>query len=503
MPKTSSIKLFLFLLIIMIGYYADRASAQTATPDATQQLKNEIELLKKDADLKHAAWSVIAIETATGNTIAEYNSDIGLEPASVLKIVTTGAAISLLGPAYTFTTKLQYTGTIDSSGVLHGNLYLTGGGDPTIGSKRFGKEVSIDSIFNNFYLELKKYKIRRIIGKIVADASIYEDNPMSYSWGWEDVGNYYASGAWGLNVNENYYRLYFDAGNIVGQSAKLANMEPDMPEIKFINHVTTGKSGSGDNVVIFGAPYNYDRLLEGTVPLGRKNFDVDGSIPDPPSYLAGMFSNFLAQKGIKADSSYSTLREIILNGKQDTNQRQTLAVHYSPPLSEIIVPTNLKSVNLFAEALLKAIGCAKKNDGSLSSGIEAVRNFWINKGVNLDGFAMEDGCGLSRKNKISTHQLAEILRALKTEKSFTSFEKSLPVAGKSGGMASILNGTIAENNMKAKTGNMEKIKSYAGYVKNAGNKDVAFAIIVNNYTCNNAVLKQKLEKLMLLIAKTK
>jgi D-alanyl-D-alanine carboxypeptidase/D-alanyl-D-alanine-endopeptidase (penicillin-binding protein 4) len=233
------------------------------------------------------------------------------------------------------------------------------------------------------------------------------------------------------------------------------------------------------------------------------DFDVDGSIPDPPKYFINSFSKNLSNNGILADSGSSAIRDIQWNGMTDTNARKTIATHKSPPLSEIICPTNLKSVNLFAEAILKAIGSVKKNDGSESSGTGAITEFWKMKGVDLTGFDMNDGCGLSRKNKISTRQLASILRLIKSEEYFTDFEKSLPVAGVSGGMASMLKGSMAEKNMKAKTGNMEKIKSYAGYVKNAGGKDIAFAIIFNNYNCTNAVLKQKIEKLMLLMAQSK
>ena len=492
-----------YIILVLLCCHIMAVKAQNTTSGTSKLLEDEIELLKSDADLKHAAWSILAMETATGTILAEYNADMGLEPASVLKILTTGAAISILGSDFTFTTELEYSGTIDSNGTLNGNLYIKGGGDPTIGSKRFGKEVSTDSIFSDFYNALRKYKIRHIAGKIIADATIYEDNPLAYSWSWEDIGNYYASGTWGLNCNENLYRLYFDAGATVSSPAILSSMEPKMSDITFTNHVITGKSGSGDNVYIFGAPYTNERLLEGTVPLGKKHFDVDGSLPDPPSFMAAAFLQFIQQKGIRVDSSFTTMREMAWQDKADTNIRQILFIHTSPKLSDIIFHTNMKSVNLFAEAILKMIGYTKFQVGSSGVGIEAIKNFYINKGIDLDGFDMEDGCGLSRKNKISARQLAEILSILRKEKDFAAFEKSLPVAGKSGGMASLLNGTLAENNMKAKTGNMEKIKSYAGYVKNAAQKDVAFAIIVNNYTCSNATLRPKLEKLMLLIAQTK
>ncbi len=486
------------IIIVSLFILAGQVSAQTKST-----LENEIDVLKNDKDLKPASWSVFAMETATGNILADYNPDVVLEPASVMKIVTTGAALSILGQGYTFETRLQYSGSIDANGILHGNLYITGGGDPTIGSKRFGKENSTDSLFTEFAFALIKNNIKHINGKMIADASVFPDNPMAYSWGWEDIGNYYASGAWGINVNENLYRLYFDAGQKVGDKATLVKMEAEADGIHFINRVITGKAGSGDNVIIFGAPYNDQRILEGTVPLGKMNFDVDGSLPDPPSCLINAFAKYLINIGITADSTPTTQREMEWKGKTDTNARITLAIHKSPPLSEIIYPTHIKSVNLFAEAMLKTIGKLRKNEGSVAAGTEVVTEYWNKKGIDLTGFDMQDGCGLSRKNKISTRQLVSILQTIQSEKYFTVFEKSLPLAGVSGGMASLLKGSMAEKNLKAKTGNMEKIKSYAGYVKNAGGKDVSFAIIVNNYSCNNAVLRQKLEKLMLLIAQTK
>ncbi len=490
-----------FLYHIIIGSFLlmpVHVSCQTESA-----LASEIKLLQNDEVLKQASWSVYVKEIDSGKVLAAYNSDIVLEPASVLKIVTTGAALSMLGSDFTFETQLEYSGNIDAKGTLHGNLYVKGGGDPTIGSDRFGKTCSTDSVFNEFLKALKKNNIRHIDGKIVADASFFPDNPMAYSWGWEDIGNYYASGAWGINIDENQYTLYFDAGKKVGEKARLTKVEPEMEGVDFVNQITTGKSGSGDNVVILGAPYTNMRLLEGTVPLGRTNFDVEGSLPDPPELFIKAFAKYLTINGIMADSLSATFREMQWIGKIDTNIRKTIYTHHSPSLSEIVAHTNTKSINLFAEAILKIMGKIKNNEGSMSAGTEAVKDYWSKKGVDLAGFEMHDGCGLSRKNKISTRQLGDILSLIFKDKSFQDFEKSLPVAGVSGGMATMLKGSIAAKNLKAKTGNMEKIKSYAGYVKNAGGKNIAFAIIVNNYNCTNAVLKQKLEKLMLVIAEGK
>ena len=491
----------IYYCIIFLLFFSD-VIAQNS-PEEASPLNKEIEVLKKDAGLKNAGWGLYVIETETGKQVCSYNADIVLEPASVMKIVSTGAALSILGPSYTFETALEYSGFIDSAGNLNGNLYIRGGGDPTIGSSRFDNNVGTDSIFSEFYMALKQHNIRHINGSIVADASVFEENPAAGSWLWEDIGNYYASGAYGINVFENSYRLYFNAGAVIGSPAELAKMSPVMNDITFINNVTTGAAGSGDNVIIYGQPYTQLRMLEGTVPLGKTNFDVDGSIPDPPKYFAGLFSAYLKDKGILVGNTGAVENVITWNSKSDTAHRTQIAQHLSPKLSEILKPTNLKSVNLFAEAFLKALGSVKKKEGSENAGIAVVKQFWTSKNVDLTGFEMEDGCGLSRKNKISTRQLCDMLKVLAKEKTFAVFSQSLPVAGKSGGMASLLKNTMAENNLIAKTGNMDKIKSYAGYVTNAGGKHLAFAMVFNNYTCSNAELKQKSEKLMLLISQTK
>ncbi|HNZ43628.1 MAG TPA: D-alanyl-D-alanine carboxypeptidase/D-alanyl-D-alanine-endopeptidase [Bacteroidales bacterium] len=466
-------------------------------------LNAEIEALKKDAGLKSASWSIFVIETETGNTVCAHNADVVLEPASVMKIVSTGAALSLLGASCTFETKLEYSGTVDTVGTLHGDLFITGGGDPTIGSGRFDKTVSTDTVFNEFYLALQQNNIRQIDGYLVGDASVFEENPAAGSWLWEDIGNYYASGVFGLNIYENSYRLYFNAGTTIGSRAELTRMKPVMDELTFINNVTTAGAGTGDNVVIYGQAYTPLRMLEGTVPLGKSDFDVDGAIPDPPRYFVQQFASYLNNQGVKIEKSFTTDREMKWKNQSDTAERKLLAKHISPPVSDIVIQTNMKSINLFAEAIVKACGVKMKKEGSENAGIEVVKNFWSSKNVNLTGFVMEDACGLSRKNKISTRQLAEMLRVLTKEKSYKAFRRSLPVAGQSGGMASMLKNTVAEKNLIAKTGNMDQIKSYAGYVTNASGKELAFALVFNNYSCNNAALKQKAEKLLLLISQTK
>ena len=252
-----------------------------------------------------------------------------------------------------------------------------------------------------------------------------------------------------------------------------------------------------------GSPYTNFRILDGTVPLGRKRFDVDGALPDPAMTAVSRFSQILNSYGIKVINGYTTSRTERWKGSagiKDTARRIAVSIYNSPPLSDIIYYTNLKSVNMFAENILKMVGYKKTGTGSTQKGIEAVMQYWSSKGVDLTGFDLYDGSGLSRKNNLSTLQLCKILSAAFSENWYAAFNASLPVAGKSGGMNSMLRGTPAEGKLRAKTGTMDGVRSFAGYATGAEGQDIAFAIITNNFTVKGIEIRKKCEHLMELIS---
>jgi len=169
-------------------------------------------------------------------------------------------------------------------------------------------------------------------------------------------------------------------------------------------------------------------------------------------------------------------------------------------LSTIIKQANLRSINSYAEACVKILANKKFKKGTTEDGIRVIRNFWSQKGIDLDGMLMKDGSGLSRVNRITTDQISKMLCVFTNDITYQYFYKSLSVAGSSGSLMNLFKGTYAENNLRAKSGYMKNIRAYAGYVTNKNNEQLAFAIIVNNYNSSAFQMKKKLEKLMILIA---
>ncbi len=465
-----------------------------------QDLKNAIREMENDPELKHSSWSVFVKDYKTGTVIAEKNGNLSLIPASVMKTISTFTALEQLGPQFKFETTLAYSGIIDSTGNLNGNLYIIGSGDPTIGSDRFGVSTDWNLIQANWIKKLKLLGIQNINGNLIVDHSIFSDQMIPDSWVWGDIGNYYGCGPSGLSIYENKYTVFFQPGKSLEEAAPVIRIVPENVKLNYTNKVTTGKYGSGDQVMIYGAPHSTDRIFEGTVPAGRNEFGVKGSIPDPPLLLAESFAKELEKHNIHITENIKTSHNTDEKWLAKNVKYQVVAKHYSPDIETIINKTNTFSINVFAESLFKYTGSLNNESGSYVNGQKAVVNFLQKKGLSLSGVEIIDGSGLSRKNKVTTRFMVDFLETVKNSNHYKSFYESLPIAGRTGSLSRMLKNTTAENNLRAKSGYMSGVRSYAGYVTSKSGKEIIFALIINNYDTSARKIRSKLEKIMHLIS---
>lgn len=402
-----------------------------------------------DLSMDHATVSAYAIDMNTKEVLINMQSDLSLIPASCLKIATTGAALHLLGPEETFQTHLEYDGNIDEEKTLHGNLYIRGGGDPCLGSNRISSSLAWEKQLETWASAIESLGIKRILGKIIGDASCWEKALVPASWEWEDLGNYYGAGACALSFHENLYSVYFKPANKVNKPASILRIEPLIPSLLLKNEVKTGPIGSGDQAYIYGCEFSMLQYVRGTIPKGVLEFSIKGAIPDPPNFCADALDSVLCQRGILIQNQSLPLK----------GNRTLFHTTKSPTIEKIVHWTNQKSINLYAEHLLKKIGSVICNEGSTSAGVRAVTEFWKMQEIDLEGFHMVDGSGHSRQNLTTTKQLVSMLLIMKSSKYFPIFLRSLPK-----NTAHVL----------AKSGNMKLIKGLVGY-----KDDIAFAILIN------------------------
>lgn len=455
-------------------------------------LETAIQTFSQGQGLEHASISFKVIDLDEGKSIASLNSERTLATASTAKLFSTATALDILGPDYRAKTRLYIDGSIDTSGTLRGNIWIRGGGDPSLGSKYFteeGRELEFMEIWTD---SIRKLGIIKIEGSIIADASEFGYEGAPSGWNWIDLGNYYGAGPSGLSIYDNLVRYTFNCPASVGRSTTVKSIEPYVPNLTFHNYVKTSER-KGDNAYLYGGPYSTDRFGTGTLPAGASSFVVKGSLPDPEFQFAYEFDRILKKNGIQVLSEPKSARQMDIHSlDSDYVSRQLIHTHHGEPLIKIIEQTNMRSVNLFAEHMLNLIAIEEGRNGSTTEGLQILENHWKRR-FNTQGLHVADGSGLSRTNAISADHFVELLKYMSDSKYHDKFVGSLPIAGVSGTLRNVCRGQTAQKRLIAKSGTMSRIKSYSGYINTSSGKKLAFALIVNNYDCSSSILKRRME----------
>lgn len=339
-----------------------------------ERLQKLVDSVQNDPEIRNGVVAVSIRSTQTGEYKLQYNANKSVNSASVLKLVSTASALSVLGTNYCFQTFLEYDGVIVDS-VLQGNVYIRGTGDPSFGSARIGSSVDLISKF--FAQKIKNYGIKKIEGNILGDGSVFSVNTLSDSWIWGDIGNYYGAGINGLNINENLYSVYFKQSKRVGDFAPITKTIPEIPNLKNINKVTVAERGSGDNVLLYSTPFSTTVLSEGTIPAGENEFSVKGAIPDPPTFFAYQVQKNFVLIGGMIDKPTISLQNYKTSEGYYPKQRYVVFNYDSPTLSSLVKDCNFHSINLYADAFLKSVGYYLSKDGSFDSAVKIQKTIMV------------------------------------------------------------------------------------------------------------------------------
>lgn len=471
---------------------------QTVNQKPITSIQKHAEAMMAYPKLKHAAFSFYAKDLNSGDVIADYNGQMSIPSASTMKLVTTATALEILGSGYRFKTKIMHSGVIDSMGVLHGDIYLIGGGDPTLGSRYFTKHDEERVFLQEWADTLVSWGIKKVDGHVIADGSLYSYQGVPSGWVWGDMGNYYGAGPAGLTIFDNMLTLHFKTGEEQGDSTELTCIQPYTPNISVKNYVTSANS-SKDNAYVYGAPWSSDWFVRGSIPKQKDNFKVKAAMPDPELVAAIELDYMLEQNGIDILYAPLTMRELQRDSVFIKPELKELYTHKSPYLSTIINVTNQKSINLFAEHILCQISVKKSGYGSTYNGALLCMKHWTDK-IGTSALNMTDGSGLSRSNSVSSQFLVDMLAYMHNRKNGTKLKKSMALAGKRGTMSRMCRGTAAQGRVFGKSGTMTRVKSYAGYVDSKSGKKIAYAMIINNHHCTNTQIQKYFESLMVKLA---
>lgn len=442
------------------------------------KLSAAVKQMEADEQFKHASISLFVVDSKTGKTVFDKNSEVGLATASCLKVVTSAAAFELLGKDYKYKTSIGYDGDIVDD-TLKGNLFVTASGDPTLGSWRW--EDTKDTAFGQRLLAmLKENKISTIAGDIIIDESKWETQATPGGWPWEDIGNYYGAGARGLNWHENQYDLLLKPGKNIGDSVEIAGTVPKLQVWMLVNELKTGKAGSGDNSIIYLPEDGSVGYLRGTVPAGNKTFKISGAMPNAGISFTYYLEELLKKNDISFTGRSKSSTLFFINKEKLPVAAKTLGYIFSPPLDSITYWFLQKSINLYGEALVKTISFEKTGFGATDTGINIIKDFWSKRGIEKSALNMKDGSGLSPANRVTTNALVTVMQYAKKQNWFPSFYNALP----------------EQNGIKMKSGYISNVRSYTGYINSKSGNEYTFSFIINNYDGNPGAVREKMWKLL-------
>lgn len=457
------------LFIVSFAFCFISASAQ----NASQKISNAINNFLNDDQLKHAVVSMYVTDT-DGNKIFALNEQYGLAPASTQKIFTAIAAFSLLGNDFTYKTEVGYNGTI-SNEELNGDLIIKGYGDPTLGTWRYA-QTKPDSILNFFTDAIKNAGIKKIKGNIILDDGAFSYNALPGGYIWDDMGNYYGSGIWAINWRENQYDLILKPGNNIGDTSTLLRTNPPLAVDEYDNFITTANEGTGDNTILYAAPYSTKIFAEGTIPKGVNEFKVSGSLPYAAEQLKRELDSALKQNNIHLTGDIITGASLKRQNISIPSTQNNIATYNSPTLDSVVYWFLQKSINLYGEALEKTIAYKQDGFGSTINGVYEIKKFWQQNGIDSSSVNIYDGSGLSPQNRVTTYAEVNALLYAQKQPWFQSFYNALPIY----------------NGMKLKSGSISNVRSFTGYHTASNGKKYVVSIIVNNYDDSKGSVTQKI-----------
>ena len=460
-------------------------------------LQQRIDQAVKAEPLKGAVVGVM-VQDAAGHVVASREADRRMVPASNLKLVTTGTALHALGPDFRFETGIGYTGTVED-GTLHGDVYIIGGGDPTIGVVDT-VAVKPDALFWRWKSLLKDAGINRIDGRIIGDGRAYEGHLENTTWGYDDTGTYYGAGCNALSFYENAIDYLVSAG-AEGEPVKVTQRHPDTPWMHFGNLTSTGPKGTGNSLYLYTtdlAPY---AEMRGTYASDRKPKVEHFANKYGALTCAYYFWQNLRDTGWDIAGGYADIdRGGYVRGADfvpayKAGAPQVLGTSASPVLSRIVRQTNVLSDNFYAEALFRQMGEKASGIAVYDSCRVAVAEVLEGlMGKDLSGIRIEDGSGLSRLNTVSPAFLVSFLRAMTRSRGFDAFLASLPKPGE-GTLNTLLPKLPAaqQARIRVKSGSMDGVLCYSGYILDEEGKPYRiFSLMVNGATAKTAALRETL-----------
>lgn len=455
-----------------------------STPDAAERLQADLSAIFTTPQFERSFWSVLVRPLNSSQTLYDLNSAKLMMPGSAMKIVTAAAAGELLGWDQRFETRVVASAPIER-GVLRGDLFVVGGGDPSI-SERSDTPGGMRALAR----QVREAGVTRVEGGVIGDDDLFDDRDLGNGWTLDNLPYGFSAATSALEYNEGSVDLVIRAGAAAGDPVAI-HIRPGGSGLQVESRLVTVDSSGTGALTLRRQPGSSRLIVEGQIPANAAPFVRTASVDNPTLFFASAFREALIAEGVAIAGDATDIDAFV--SKPDLTGARTLASRTSPPLVQLVSSMMKVSQNQYAEMLLRSFS---RTEATGAMGLVLRR--WNIPG---DSIVMADGSGLSRYNFVTSDALVRILQIMRSDpRHGAPFFASLPVAGRDGTLAARLSGTAAEGKVRAKTGTVDNVRAIAGYVETAEGETLVFSMIANNFTMPNSAVDAAADRALVRLA---
>ncbi len=466
---------------------------------ATRKFGERADALLAAAPENKGEWGLLIADAETGETLYELNTDKYFVPASNMKLFTTALALAKLGPDYRFHTTLETRGAVSPEGVLAGDLFLVGRGDPNLSNRKFPYDLKeeFDGPPEKSLAELANALvakgIKEISGDVVGDDSYFPREAYPNGWEIDDMVWEYGAAVSAIVVNDNTVALTLTAGESAGAPVE-AVVAPSTPDFIVQNNVVTSAAEVKSDLTLTREPNSKIVVIRGTMPAHSTPRKLVLAIHDPAEHAAAMLTRLLVARGVKVSG---VSRAAHVAEPVGAAPRMVLSEHVSVPLGDSVKLVNKISQNLHTEMLLRA---AARNTAVWNTPEDLMKfpvDFYAVAGIAPGDVIQTDGSGLSRHDLVTPRAVVALLRYAQSQPWFAPYFASLPVAGVDGTLETLMKNTASAGRIHAKTGSVEHVRTRSGFADTPGGRRLIFSFLSNNQGGKNHETSDALDGLCL------
>ncbi|MGB4969659.1 MAG: D-alanyl-D-alanine carboxypeptidase/D-alanyl-D-alanine-endopeptidase, partial [Saprospiraceae bacterium] len=474
--------------LISIGIHAQSLHSR-------KKIKKLIKHFVADTLPDETSISFYLVDLSTGQKIASYDENRALVPASIQKIITSSFILKETSFDFKYRTPFFLQGIKDSGSIFQGNLVVIGKGDPSLGSEYLSDAYTISQLADTIANRLLLQGINTFTGTIKLDEQFISDIPENKEWLWYDLGNYYGAGCYSINYLENEAKISLDASLINGGICEIRNIQPALFKHHYHSSVIGVQQPALNEVYVLGTSQANIHAIKGQWKCCTKDtLVIRSALMQPAKTFGEALLSSLRIRGIRFLESQG----------EHLDEKQLLYEYASPSLNRLVQRAMLKSVNLYAESFLHTLGFIWNGSTNRQKALDTL-NEKIKGILNCEAdFILEDGSGLSPKNMISAFRMVQYLQWINKQKELEKYWMLLPDNKKEGSLSKYLKILPKQKvELRLKSGSMERVRSYAGYLVKDNKPKYAISLIVNHYSCSGETMNRMIGNFVNDLMKTK